>query len=90
MHDEEGNLANFVGVLGEVTERKRVQEALQYQLADPLKGGKTIIQAKRYRQAVPVAAVRELYGAMTNESAGKGILVTTLHYGRGAQDFVRG
>jgi restriction system protein len=36
-----------------------------------------------------VAAVRELYGAMTNERAGKGILVTTSHYGRGAQDFVR-
>ena len=32
VHDEEGNLSNFVGVLGEVTERKRVQEALQYQL----------------------------------------------------------
>jgi restriction system protein len=55
----------------------------------PLKGGKTIIQAKRYRKAVPVAAVRELYGAMTNERAGKGILVTTGHYGKGAQDFVR-
>jgi len=32
VHDEEGNLSNFVGVLGDVTERKRVQEALQYQL----------------------------------------------------------
>src|ERR687895_311233 len=32
VHDEEGNLANFVGVLDDVTERKRTQEALQYQL----------------------------------------------------------
>ena len=32
VHDEEGNLANFIGVLGDVTERKRVQEARQYQL----------------------------------------------------------
>ncbi|MCA1716936.1 MAG: restriction endonuclease [Actinobacteria bacterium] len=56
---------------------------------DPLRGGKTIIQAKRYRKAVPVAAVRELYGAMMNERAGKGILVTTGHFGRGAHDFVK-
>ena len=32
MHDEEGNISNFVGVLGEVTERKWAEEALQYQL----------------------------------------------------------
>src|SRR5918994_1560958 len=32
VHDEEGNLANFVGVVGDVTERKRAEEALQYQL----------------------------------------------------------
>jgi restriction endonuclease Mrr len=44
---------------------------------DPLKGGKTIVQAKRYRKAVPAAAVRELYGAMQSERAGRGILVTT-------------
>jgi restriction system protein len=56
---------------------------------DPLKGGKTIIQAKRYRRTVPVAAVRELYGAMQNERAGKGILVTTAGFGKSAQDFAR-
>lgn len=56
---------------------------------DPLKGGKTVVQAKRYRKAVGVAAVRELYGAMQNERAGRGILVTTAHYGKGAHDFVR-
>jgi restriction system protein len=55
----------------------------------PLKGVKTIIQAKRYSNVVPVAAVREVYGAMTNERAGEGILVTTSHYSRGAQDFAR-
>src|SRR5919112_1036562 len=31
VHDDEGNLANFVGVLGDVTERKRAEGALQYQ-----------------------------------------------------------
>jgi restriction system protein len=56
---------------------------------DPLKGGKTIVQAKRYRKAVPAAAVRELYGAMQSERAGRGILVTTAHYGRSAHEFAR-
>src|ERR687883_1763190 len=27
VHDEEGNLANFIGVLGDVTERKQTEEA---------------------------------------------------------------
>lgn len=56
---------------------------------DPLLGGTTVIQAKRYRHAVPVAAVRELYGTMMNEGAGKGILVTTSHYGASAQEFIK-
>lgn len=46
---------------------------------DPLKGGKIVVQAKRYRKAVGVGAVRELYGPMQNERAGRGILVTTAH-----------
>src|SRR5215203_362778 len=32
VHDEEGNISNFVGVLDDVTERKWAEEALQYQL----------------------------------------------------------
>jgi len=32
VHDEEGNLVNFFGVLADVTERKCTKEALQYQL----------------------------------------------------------
>ncbi len=56
---------------------------------DPLKGGKIVVQAKRYRKAVGVGAVRELYGTMQNERAGRGILVTTAHYGKAAHDFVR-
>ena len=31
VHDDKGNLANFVGVLGDVTKRKRAEGALQYQ-----------------------------------------------------------
>jgi restriction system protein len=56
---------------------------------DPLVGGKLVIQAKRYRSTVPVAAVRELYGTMINEGAGKGILVTTSHFGAGALEFAK-
>jgi restriction system protein len=56
---------------------------------DPLVGGKTVIQAKRYRGTVPVAAVRELYGTMINEGAGKGILVTTSHFGASALEFAK-
>jgi restriction system protein len=56
---------------------------------DPLTGGKIVIQAKRYRNAVPVAAVRELYGTMINEGAGRGILVTTSHFGGSAREFAK-
>lgn len=56
---------------------------------DPIRGGKFVIQAKRYTKTVGVAAVRELYGTMINEGAVKGILVTTSKYGRDSRDFVK-
>lgn len=34
---------------------------------DPLHGGKTVVQAKRYTNTVGVSAVRDLYGTMMNE-----------------------
>ena len=57
---------------------------------DPIRGGKTIIQAKRYTNTVGVAAVRELYGTVLNEGAMKGILVTTADYGPDAYEFAKG
>jgi restriction system protein len=54
---------------------------------DPIHGGKTIVQAKRYTNTVGVAAVRELYGTVLNEGAMKGILVTTADYGPDAYEF---
>ncbi len=48
---------------------------------DPIRGGKIVIQAKRYTNTVSVSAVRDLYGAVMNEGANKGILVTTSDYG---------
>ena len=57
---------------------------------DPIRGGKIVIQAKRYANTVGVAAVRDLYGTVMNEGATKGILVTTSDYGPDAYAFARG
>lgn len=56
---------------------------------DPIRGGKIVIQAKRYTNTVGVAAVRDLYGTVVNEGATKGILVTTTDYGPDAYDFAK-
>ena len=56
---------------------------------DPIRGGKFVIQAKRYNNVVPVSAVRDLYGTMIHEGATKGILVTTSSYGKDAYDFAK-
>jgi len=55
----------------------------------PIFGGKYVIQAKRYRNTVEVAAVRDLYGTMMNENASKGILVTTSSFGPDARNFAK-
>lgn len=57
---------------------------------DPVRGGKYVIQAKRYIHTVDVSAVRDLFGTMINEGANRGILVTTSNYGRDAYEFAQG
>lgn len=57
---------------------------------DPIRGGKIVIQAKRYTNPVGVSAVRDLYGTLMNEGATKGILVTTSDYGPDAYEFAKG
>jgi restriction system protein len=57
---------------------------------DPIRGGKIVIQAKRYAFTVDVSAVRDLYGTILNEGATKGILVTTSDYGPDAYEFSKG
>lgn len=57
---------------------------------DPIRGGKIVIQAKRYTNTVGVAAVRDLYGTVVNEGATKGILVTTSDYGPDSYQFAKG
>lgn len=56
---------------------------------DPIRGGKIVIQAKRYTNTVDVSAVRDLYGAVMNEGAMKGILVTTSQYGPESYSFAK-
>lgn len=58
--------------------------------ADPIRGGKIVIQAKRYTNTVGVSAVRDLYGTVINEGANKGILVSTADFGPDAYDFCKG
>lgn len=57
---------------------------------DPIRGGKIVIQAKRYTNIVGVSAVRDLYGTVMNEGATKGILVTTADYGPDSYAFAKG
>ena len=57
---------------------------------DPIRGGKIVIQAKRYTNTVGVSAVRDLFGSVINEGATKGILVSTADYGPDAYEFARG
>ncbi|WML38139.1 restriction endonuclease [Neobacillus sp. OS1-2] len=56
---------------------------------DPIRGGKIVIQAKRYTNVVGVSAVRDLYGTVLNEGATKGILVSTADYGPDAYNFAK-
>lgn len=56
---------------------------------DPIRGGKIVIQAKRYTNVVGLSAVRDLYGTVVNEGAIKGILITTADYGPDAYEFMK-
>jgi restriction system protein len=82
----------FSGTGGEVrvtqASRDRGVDAIAFD-PDPIRGGKFIIQSKRYNEVVPVSAVRDLYGTMIAEGATKGILVTTSHFGRDSREFAK-
>jgi restriction system protein len=79
------------GVEVKVTQasRDRGVDAIMFD-PDPLKGGKYVLQAKRYTRTVDVAAVRDLYGTVLNEGANRGILVTTSSYGPDTYEFAKG
>ncbi|MGW2488844.1 restriction endonuclease [Streptomyces sp. NPDC001606] len=56
----------------------------------PIRGGKIVVQVKRYRNTVPPTAVRDLYGTVQDVGANKGVLVTTSGFGPGSYTFARG
>lgn len=68
--------------------RDRGVDAIMFD-PNPLKGGKYVLQAKRYNRTVDVAAVRDLYGTVLNEGANRGILVTTSSYGPDTYEFAK-
>lgn len=68
--------------------RDRGVDAIMFD-PEPIRGGKYVLQAKRYTRNVDVAAVRDLYGTVINEGANRGILVTTASYGPDAYEFAK-
>ncbi|UUU39584.1 restriction endonuclease [Streptomyces sp. NBC_00162] len=56
----------------------------------PLRGGRIVVQVKRYRSRLNPDVVRELYGTVQAMGANKGVLVTTASFGRGSYDFAEG
>lgn len=56
----------------------------------PIRGGKIVVQVKRYRNTVPPTAVRDLYGTVQDAGANKGVLVTTSGFGPGSHRFANG
>jgi len=82
----------FENIKGEVkvtqSSRDRGVDAVAFD-PDPIKGGKIIIQAKRYTNTVKVESVRALYGVMQDEGAMKGILITTSDFGPDAYSFAK-
>lgn len=56
---------------------------------DPLRGGKYVLQAKRYTRTVDVSSVRDLYGTVMNEGANRGILISTSSYGPDSYEFAK-
>lgn len=68
--------------------RDRGVDAIMFD-PDPMRGGKYVLQAKRYTRPVDVAAVRDLYGTVVNEGANRGILVTTSGYGPDSYEFAK-
>jgi hypothetical protein len=70
------------------TSRDRGVDAVLFD-PDPFRGGKYVLQAKRYTRTVDVSSVRDLYGTVVNEGANRGILITTASFGPDSYDFAK-
>ncbi|WP_326580457.1 restriction endonuclease [Actinacidiphila glaucinigra] len=75
-----------------VTTRRSNDGGVDVQAEDPtpIRGGKIVVQVKRYRNTVPPSAVRDLYGTVQDAGANKGVLVTTSGFGPGSHTFANG
>ncbi|MGF1623095.1 MAG: restriction endonuclease [Rhodomicrobiaceae bacterium] len=60
--------------------RDRGVDAIVYD-PDPIRGGKFVIQAKKYTNTVDVSSVRDLFGTVQAEGANRGILARKIHGG---------
>lgn len=65
---------------------------IKAELSTPLVGGRFIIQCKRYSEdtKVDVKDIRDLFGVIHSEMAGRGILITTSSFTSKAIDFANG
>lgn len=90
----EGLVADLFRAMGmqAVTTRRSNDGGVDVDALDPtpIRGGKIVVQVKRYRSTVPPTAVRDLYGTIQDAGANKGVLVTTSHFGPGAHTFANG
>lgn len=57
---------------------------------DPIRGGKIVVQVKRYRHTVAPTYVRDLYGTVQSIGANKGVLITTSGFGPTSHAFANG
>jgi Restriction endonuclease/Bacterial PH domain len=55
----------------------------------PIRGGRIVVQCKKYSNVVGVPYVRDLYGVVQHEGATKGILITTSHFSPDARAFAQ-
>ncbi len=90
----EGLVAELFGAMGmrAVTTRRSHDGGVDVHALDPtpIRGGKIVVQVKRYRNTVPPTAVRDLYGTVQDAGANKGVLVTTSGFGPGSHAFANG
>ncbi|MFG2879131.1 restriction endonuclease [Streptomyces sp. NPDC048337] len=75
-----------------VTTRRSGDGGVDVEALDPapIRGGRIVVQVKRYRNTVPPTAVRDLYGTVQDKGANKGVLVTTASFGPGSYTFANG
>lgn len=92
--DFESLVADLFRAMGmrAVTTRRSNDGGVDVEAVDPapIRGGRIVVQVKRYRGTVPPTAVRDLYGTVQDHGANKGVLVTTSRFGPGSHTFAHG